>query len=78
MGETKLLTVGEIAKQLNCPIHKVLYLIQSRQIKPFQRAGCLRIFGEDVVDMLRSELTVSQQRHSTKKQSGPGVVAGVI
>ena len=61
MDEKKLLTVGEIAKRLDCPIHKILYLIETRQIKPIQRAGCLRIFNDEVLEILRAEL----QRKST-------------
>ena len=68
MSEIKLLTVGEIARQLNCPLHRVLYLIQSRQIKPLQRAGHLRIFGSDVVEALREELS--------SNKTGPGVASG--
>lgn len=63
MNETKLLTVGLIAKQLNLPIHKVLYLITSRNIRPIQRAGSLRVFSEDTIDILRAEMKTDRRHH---------------
>ena len=56
MDIKKSLTVGEIAKRLDCPIHKVEYLISSRNINPVERAGNLRIFANDVVEILRDEI----------------------
>lgn len=63
MSVEKLLTVGEIANRLGCPIHKVLYLINSRQIKPSQRAGALRIFNEETIETIRMELGTDRRRH---------------
>ena len=51
------LTVGEISRRLNCPTHKVKYLIDSRGIEPVERAGNLRVFGPEVLELLRSELS---------------------
>jgi DNA-binding transcriptional MerR regulator len=52
---TKALTVGEIARRLGWPLHKVDYLIRSRGIKPRIRAGNLRVFPESVLERLQSE-----------------------
>jgi DNA-binding transcriptional MerR regulator len=57
MDVRRSLTVGEISRRLNCPIHKVKYLINSRGIEPVERAGNLRVFSVDVLDLLRSELS---------------------
>ena len=56
MKTRRALTIGELARQLDCPIHKVEYLIISRNIKPVQRAGNLRIFPIEVLKLLRDEL----------------------
>jgi len=55
MSATKALTIGEIGKRIGWPNHKIDYFIRSRNIKPIQRAGNLRVFSEDVVDRLRNE-----------------------
>ena len=52
---TRALTIGEIAKRLDWPVHRVDYLIGSRGIEPMLRAGNLRVFGETIIDRLRSE-----------------------
>ena len=52
---TKALTVGEIARRLDWPIHRVDYLIRSRGIKPELRAGNLRVFSENIIARLRTE-----------------------
>ena len=56
MGIRRALTVGEIARQLGCPIHRVEYLIRSRKLKHFERAGNLRVFSVDVLEQLRDEV----------------------
>jgi len=50
------LTIGVIAKVLDCPIHKIEYLIRARDIKAVERAGNLRVFSPDVLDVLKKEL----------------------
>ena len=52
----KLLTIGEIAKQLDCPVYKVDYIVMSRGIKPSQLAGRFRVFDEDALEQIRSEV----------------------
>jgi len=56
MSEKKALTLGELARRLGCEIHQAQYLVASRNIEPIQRAGNLRIFSEDVVQILKGEL----------------------
>lgn len=52
----RLLTVGEISRRVGCPVHRVDYFIRTRGIKPLEIAGRARVFGDDVLDLLRSEL----------------------
>ena len=56
MNMKRLITVGTIAEEIDCPIWKVQYLLQSRGIRPKQRAGHLRIYSEQVIELLRNEL----------------------
>ena len=55
MGTPQALTVGEIAKQLDWPIHRVDYFIRSRGIKCKMRAGQLRVFPKSIVARLQNE-----------------------
>jgi DNA-binding transcriptional MerR regulator len=50
------LTVGELARRIGCPVHKVEYLLRSRNIKPAFRAGNARVFSETTLEFLRSEI----------------------
>jgi DNA-binding transcriptional MerR regulator len=43
---TPMPTVGEIARRLGVPIHRVLYVIRSRGLRPACRAGNARVFSE--------------------------------
>ena len=67
MSDKKALTIGELAKRLGCEIHQAQYLVTSRNIEPIQRAGNLRIFSEDTVNILREEL---QSRKETVAHAG--------
>ena len=53
---TKLLTVGDLVKLTGQPIHKVEYLLSSRNITPTQRAGRFRLYGPDTVDRIQREI----------------------
>jgi len=50
------LTVGQIAKRLHVPVHRVQYVIRTRRIHPCVRAGNLRVFSEGDVRQIGSEL----------------------
>lgn len=56
------LTMGEVAKKADCPIWQAQYLVRARDIKPIGRAGVLRLFAPGVVEVLRRELHLIQQR----------------
>jgi hypothetical protein len=49
-------TVGEIARRLNEPLHRIEYVIRSRGIQPARIAGNVRIFSEDHVARITAEL----------------------
>jgi hypothetical protein len=49
-------TIGEIARRLGEPVHRIEYVVRSRDIQPASWAGNARIFSEADVDFIRSEL----------------------
>ena len=49
-------TVGEIARRIDEPVHRVEYIIRSRNILPSGRAGNLRIFTDADVEQIATEL----------------------
>ena len=49
-------TIGEIARRLGVPHHRIEHLIQSRDLRPVARAGNARVFDEATVEYLRAEL----------------------
>jgi DNA-binding transcriptional MerR regulator len=62
MLNQNVLTIGEIAKRLNYPIHRIEYVIRSRNIQPIQRAGNLRIFSPEDVEFIAHELHQMNER----------------
>ena len=55
MAET-MLTVGEIAKRLGVPLHRVEYLIRARDLQPAAWAGGYRVFSEADLAYIGSQL----------------------
>ena len=49
-------TVGEIARRLGQPLHRIEYVIRSRDIQPTGRAGNIRVFTDADVDRIAGEL----------------------
>lgn len=56
IANQNLLTVGEVAETLGVPIYRLQYLIRTRNIKPVQRAGILRLFTSDQLELIRAEI----------------------
>ena len=53
---TPVATVGEIARRLGESLHRIEYVIRSRNIQPAGRAGHARIFAEADVAYIADEL----------------------
>lgn len=62
MTPQKALTVGVIAERLGVPVHRIEYLLTSREIKPVQRAGRLRVFDEAALRVLKGELATGGRK----------------
>ncbi len=51
-----LLTVGEIARRLGQEVHRIEYVIRSRNIRPVGWAGHARVFRDADLNRIASEL----------------------
>ena len=49
-------TVGEIARRLEQPLHRIEYVIRSREIQPAGLAGNARVFSDADVERIAHEL----------------------
>ena len=49
-------TVGEIARRLGEPIHRIEYVLRTRAITPLGLAGNSRVYAEDTVERVAEEL----------------------
>jgi hypothetical protein len=49
-------TIGEIARRLGAPTHRIEYVIRARRIEPCGRAGNARVFDEASVAVIGAEL----------------------
>jgi hypothetical protein len=64
---TQLRTAGVIARELNVPLTRVLYILRTRgHIEPVARAGRLRLFDRNAVAQVRHELNAIDARLSQK------------
>ena len=46
----------EIARRLGVAVHRVEYVVRTRNIQPVSRAGNLRVFSESAADSVAREL----------------------
>ncbi|MEQ9095398.1 MAG: hypothetical protein RIE32_03960 [Phycisphaerales bacterium] len=56
MSKDRLPTVGQIARQLDVPVHRIEYLIRTRNIQHVGRAGIARVYDAKDVEALAEEL----------------------
>ncbi len=61
-------TPGVIAAELERPLHSVLYVLRTRpHIRPAARAGRLRLYDREALDLVRVELAaIAARRGATK------------
>ena len=59
----QLATIGEVAKLLHVPLHRIEYILRSRpHIRPSATAGGIRCFNDDSVAQIRHELNSMDAR----------------
>lgn len=59
----QLRTPGVIAKEVNAPLARVLYILATRpHIQPSARAGALRLYDQSAVALVRHELNAIDAR----------------
>lgn len=64
----RLRTPGVLAADLNVPLHRVMYILQSRDhIVPAARAGRLRLYDREAVALIRHELN----KIDARREGGP-------
>ncbi len=56
MVDTNLLTASQIADQLGEPPQRIDYVIRKYRLKPQQRIGIIRLFGEQQVQAIKEGL----------------------
>lgn len=60
-------TVGEIARRLSAPLHKVEYVLRSREVQPAGRAGNALVYSDADVAFVASELRrIEEERQSSR------------
>jgi hypothetical protein len=59
-------TVGEIARRLGKPIHRIEYVLRTRNIRPSGLAGNCRVYADEDVERIAAEL----QRIDARKDGG--------
>lgn len=52
----ELSTIGQIADRLQEPPARVSYIISKFRLKPVQRVGIIRLFGEEQIEVIRQGL----------------------
>jgi hypothetical protein len=66
MPTETLLTIGEIARRLGQELHRIEYVIRSRNIQPASWAGHARVFREADLGRIASELRrIQTEREGT-------------
>ncbi len=65
----KLATVGEVAKLLNVPLHRVEYVLRTRpHIRPRATAGAARCYDDAAIAAMRHELNAIDARCQEGRQ----------
>jgi hypothetical protein len=74
---TTLPTVGEIARRLGESLHRIEYVIRSRNIRPISWAGHVRIFAEADVAYIADELHLidARQQDEDAAKAGEGAAS---
>jgi hypothetical protein len=66
-------TIGEIARRLGEPVHRIEYVLRTRDIRPSGIAGNCRVYDEQAIRLIHQELQriASTQRSLAKSKRSP-------
>ena len=65
----QLATIGEVARLLRAPLHRIEYILRSRpHIRPRAKAGGARCFDDDAIAQIRHELSSIDARRRTGEE----------
>jgi hypothetical protein len=63
----QLITPGVIARELQRPLHRILYILGTRpHIRPSARAGTLRLYDRKAIAQVRHELNAIEARQGER------------
>lgn len=69
----RLRTLGVLAADLDVPLHRVQYVLQTRpHIRPSARAGRLRLYDREAVALIRHELNAIDARRAGQARDKGG------
>ena len=58
MGNANFITTGDIARELDCPLHRVTYAVQRFRVREDARVGAYRLFRRErlpeIIALIRS------------------------
>ena len=75
-SQTKLHTVGDVARLLGTPIHRVEYILKTRpQIRPIGRVGIARVYDDAAVELVRNAINEIASRQLPVAQSDAGTTS---
>jgi hypothetical protein len=67
----QLVTVGQIAQELNEPLHRIEYVLRTRDISPCGIAGNCRVYTEEDIERVAMELrNIDAEKDRTEARRG--------
>ena len=67
----RLATIGEVAKLLRVPLHRIEYVLRTRShIRPRATAGGARCFDNDAIARIRLELNAIGAKPRSRRAGG--------
>ena len=59
----EIMTLGQIARKLGVPDHRIKYVVDRHRIEPRRRVGILRVWDEDAVSRIEAALEQQRQKY---------------
>lgn len=69
----RLLTTGQLAKELRQPVHRILYVLSTRHhIQPSALSGVSRVYDSRAKAQIRHELNAIDARRDSRGEAAHG------